>query len=154
MKVLLCSLLLAIPAVAFAQQNGITVEDAWSRAAMQGGTGVVYMTITDTGAPDRLVSISAPVAAKAQLHESFTENGVAKMREVAGLPVAPGEPVKLAPGGYHVMLMGLKQPLKEGDSFPVTLSFEHAGQLTTTVAVRGMHGAMPQGQMTMPGKAP
>ena len=116
--VVLCGLLPVVPIVALAQQDGIRVENAWSRVAMQGGTGVVYLTITDSGAPDRLMSIAAPVAAKAELHESFTEHGVAKMRAVAALPVVPGTPVTLAPGGYHIMLMGLKQPLKEGDSFP------------------------------------
>ena len=76
----LCGLLPVVPIVAMAQQDGIRVENAWSRVAMQGGTGVVYLTITDSGAPDRLMSIAAPVAAKAELHESFTEHGVAKMR--------------------------------------------------------------------------
>ena len=133
---MLCGLLLAVPIVALAQQNGIRVENAWSRVAMQGGTGVVYLTITDSGAPDRLMSIAAPVAAKAELHESFTEHGVAKMRAVAALPVVQGKPVTLAPGGYHIMLMGLKQPLRQGDSFPVTLSFEQSGQVTATVTVR------------------
>jgi periplasmic copper chaperone A len=157
LRCMLRSLVLAAPAVAFAQQDAIRIENAWSRAAMQGGTGVVYLTITDNGAPDRLTSIAAPVATKAELHESFAEQGVAKMREVSALPVVPGKPVTLAPGGYHIMLMGLKQALKEGDSFPVTLSFEHSGQLTTTVTVRGMHGETSQshdamGGMAMPGK--
>ncbi len=158
MKALL-AVLLALPAAALAQQDGISVENAWSRAAMQGGTGVVYMTITDQGGPDRLLSISAPVAAKAELHESFSQQGVAKMREVAALPITPAEPVTLAPGGYHIMLMGLKQPLKEGDSFPVTLHFEHAGAIGATVVVRGMRGEMSHGQagmggMAMPGRSP
>lgn len=153
----LLGLLLAAPAVAFAQQDGIRLENAWSRAAMKGGTGVVYLTITDSGAPDRLTSVAAPVATKAELHESFTEQGVSKMRSITALPITAGNPVTLAPSGYHIMLMGLKQQLKEGDSFPVTLTFEHSGQLTTTVTVRrngtGMpmdHGSM--GGMTMPGK--
>ncbi len=151
-------LLFALPAMALAQQGGIQVENAWSRAALLGGTGVVYLTITDTGAPDRLVSVAAPVAASAELHQSFTEHGIAKMRAVATLAVTPGKPVTLAPGGYHIMLMDLKQVLKEGDSFPVTLGFEHAGQITATVNVRGVRGEMPNahdtmGGMTMPGKS-
>ncbi len=143
-------LLLAVPVVALAARNGIDIEDAWSRVAMQGGTGVVYLTITDTGAPDRLLSITAPVATKAELHQSFTEQGVSKMRAVTELAVAPGKPTTLAPGGYHIMLMGLKQPLKVGDSFPVTLRFEHSGPITTTVTVRGMNGGM-QSHETMGG---
>jgi periplasmic copper chaperone A len=156
---LLPGVLSVLPAVALAQQGGIRVDNAWSRAAMQGRTGVVYLTITDSGEADRLLSIASPVATKAELHESFTEQGVTKMRAVAGLAVAPGAPVTLAPGGYHIMLMGLKQPLKEGDSFPVTLRFEHAGELSATVVVRGMRDTVPNGPdpmsgMTMPGKTP
>ncbi len=151
---LLQSLLFVLPSVSLAQQQGIHVEDAWSRTAAQGGTGVVYLTIADDGAPDRLLSVAAPVAAKADLHESYTEGGVAKMRGVATLPVTPGKPVMLAPNGYHIMLMGLKQPLKEGDKFPVTLNFEHSGPVTSTVTVRGMHSGMRMGGMTMPKKTP
>lgn len=154
LRCVLRGLLLGVPALALAQQDGIRVEDAWSRPARQGGTGVVYLTITDTGAPDRLTSVAAPVAAKAELHESFTERGVAKMRGVAALPVAPGKSVTLAPGGYHIMLTGLRQELKEGDSFPVTLSFEHSAQVTAAVTVRRTSGGMPMGGMHMPGKTP
>ena len=151
---LVCSLLLATPTVALAQQDGLHVENAWSRAAVKGGTGVVYLTITDTGAPDRLTSVAAPVAAKAELHESFIEQGVAKMRSIAALPVSADKPVALAPGGMHIMLIGLKQDLKNGDSFPITLAFERSGQLSATVTV-GRTGGVPSGHdamggMTMP----
>ena len=138
----LSSMLFAVPAIALAQQNGIQIENAWSRAAMAGRTGVVYLTITDSGAPDRLTGVASPVAAQSGLHESFTDHGVAKMRDVAALPVEPGKPVALAPGGYHIMLTGLKQPLKEGDTFPVTLSFDKAGQVTATVTVQKPGGSM------------
>lgn len=154
-----CGLLAALPAAALAQQDGIRVDNAWSRTAAQGGTGVVYLTITDSGVADRLMSVATPVAASAELHESFTEQGVTKMRGVAALPVTPGKAVTLGPGGYHIMLVGLKQGLKEGDSFPVTLNFEHSGQLTATVTVQGMHGARSMGHdgmgdMTMPNRTP
>jgi hypothetical protein len=139
-------MLFAVPAIALAQQNGIQIENAWSRAAMAGRTGVVYLTITDTGAPDSLTAASSPVASKADLHESFTDNGVAKMRDVTALPVQPGKPLTLAPDGYHIMLTGLKQPLKQGDTFPLTLSFAKAGPVTTTVTVQ-----KPGGGMSMPG---
>jgi copper(I)-binding protein len=89
------TMLFAVPATALAQQNGIQIENAWSRAAMAGRTGVVYLTITDTGAPDSLTAASSPVASKADLHESFTDNGVAKMRDVTTLPIEPGKPLTL-----------------------------------------------------------
>jgi copper(I)-binding protein len=141
-RALRCAVIL-VPVLAHAQQHDVKIEEAWSRPAIQGGTGVVYLTIIDTGAPDRLVALSAPVAAKADLHESFTEQGIAKMRGVATLPVAAGSKVTLSPGGYHIMLMDLKHPLREGDSFPVTLNFEHAGLVTATVTVRRVGRAAP-----------
>ena len=145
------TMLFAVPAIALAQQNGIQIENAWSRAAMAGRTGVVYLTITDTGAPDSLTAASSPVASKADLHESFTDNGVAKMRDVATLPVEPGKPLTLSPDGYHIMLTGLKQPLKQGDTFPVTLSFAKAGQVTATVTVQKAGGSMSMPGMPMHG---
>jgi len=153
-------LLFATPTLALAQQNGIQVDHAWSRAAIAGHTGVVYLTITDTGAADRLTAIATPVATEAALHESFSDNGISKMRPVAALAVQPGKPVMLAPGGYHIMLMGLKQPLKQGDSFPVTLTFEKAGPVTATVTVQKAGASTPtshdaMGGMTVPmGKQP
>ena len=150
------TVLFATSSIALAQQGGIQIENAWSRAAMMGRIGVVYLTITDTGAPDKLVAVASPVATKADLHESFTDNGVAKMRDVATMPVQPGKSVTLAPGGYHIMLTGLKQPLQQGDTFPLMLSFEKAGQVTATVTVQKAGGDMLMGHdamggMNMPG---
>jgi copper(I)-binding protein len=155
-RVVLAAILLVTPVCGFAQQNGIKVEKAWSRAAMAGRTGVAYLTIVDTGAPDRLIGASAPVAKTADLHESFTERGVTKMRAVAALPVEPGKPLTLAPNSYHIMLTDLKQPLNPGDSFPLTLTFEKAGPVTTTVAVQKAGASLPMshdstGGVHMPG---
>ena len=156
---LLLGALMAIPAVARAGQDGIDVQKAWSRAAIQGRVGVVYLTIVDHGMPDRLTGVSSPVADKADVHESFNEGGIAKMRPVASLPVEQGKPVVLAPGGYHIMLMGLKQPLKQGDKFPITLSFANAGPVTAQVTVEppGATMTMQSGSMhtdSTPGKQP
>ena len=146
---ILAAILAGVPFHGFAQQNGIRVDDAWSRAAPAGRIGVVYLTITDTGAPDRLTGVASPVAESAGLHESFDDHGMAKMRDVAALPVAPGRAVTLAPGGYHIMLTGLKQPLKQGDDFPITLVFEKAGPVNATVKVRNAGAAMPMGHDSM-----
>lgn len=152
---LLLSALMAVPAFALAGQDCIEVDKAWSRAAMQGRVGVVYLTIVDNGAADKLTGVSSPVAAKAELHESFSEGGVAKMRSVTSLAVEPAKPVVLAPGGYHIMLMGLKQPLKQGDAFPITLSFANAGQVTAQVTVAAPGATtMPMHTGSMPGKQP
>jgi copper(I)-binding protein len=140
---MLLSALVFAPVVSLAQSDGIQIENAWSRAAMQGRTGVVYLTIVDHGAADRLTGVSSPVADKAELHESFSEGGVSKMRPVASLALDQGKQVVLGPGGYHIMLTDLKRPLNQGDAFPVTLTFANAGQVTVQVAVQRPGAAMP-----------
>ena len=151
MRILLAAALLIMPVAAVADMSPINVDHAWSRAAMAGHQGVIYLTISDTGAPDTLTSVATPVAEKADLHETINDQGVMKMRPVAALTVAPGKPLTLTPGGYHIMLMNLKQPLKEGDSFPVTLTFAKSGQVTTTVIVEKAGATMPCMNMgTMP----
>ena len=140
---------LAEPVVALAQPGQIEVEQVWSRAAPQGRVGVLYMTVTDHGAPDRLVGVETPVAEKAELHESFAEGGVMKMRPVAAAPVEPGKPLVLKPGGYHVMLMGLRRTLKEGDEFPATIRFAQAGAVSVTAHVAKAGAAAPPGAAEM-----
>ena len=139
---LIVGCVLGLPLGAIAAQQKIEVQHAWSRPAMAGHTGVVYLSITDHGAPDRLTGVSCPDAAKAELHESSDDHGVMKMRPVASLPVQPGETVALQPGGYHIMLVGLKRALNPGDSVPVTLTFAKAGQVTA-VAMVEKRGAAP-----------
>src|SRR5277367_4191356 len=118
MRFFILAAALVVAGPALAQGSAVQVENAWARAtaanAMSGG---VFLTVTDTGAPDRLVGASTPVAATAELHETVNDNGVMRMRPVAGLPVENGKPVVLKPGSYHVMLMGLRRQLQPGDSF-------------------------------------
>jgi periplasmic copper chaperone A len=140
--VLAASMLFAIPAIttAASAQTGPVVEHAWARATTASAqTGAAYLVV-HAASPDQLTGFSTPIAATAELHQSHVNNGVMEMRPVASLPVGPGHDVTLAPGGYHVMLMGLKQPLKPGDHFPLTLTFAHAGAVTTEVTV-GRAGA-------------
>ncbi len=102
--------------------------------------GAAYIaTLENTGKqPDRLLRVSSPVAARAEIHTmSMDSAGVMRMREAGEIALAPGAAVKMRPGdGYHVMLMGLKQPLKEGDSFPMTLEFERGGKAEVKVIVQ------------------
>ena len=137
------ALLLGIGSAARADEGPIRVEHAWSRAAAQGRPGVLYMTVTDAGAPDQLTGVDTPVAAKAELHESSNEGGVMKMRPVAAIPVSPREPAVLKPGGYHVMLLGLRKELREGDTFPITLHFASASPVTATAQVARAGAASP-----------
>ncbi|MEI9984946.1 MAG: copper chaperone PCu(A)C [Aliidongia sp.] len=109
------------------------------------------MTITDTGAADTLTAVSTPVAETAQVHETRNVGGVMQMRAVDAVPVSSAAPLQLAPDGYHVMLEGLKQPLKAGDAFPVTLTFAQAGAVTATVQVRSLGARSPVGHRDMDG---
>ena len=120
-----------------------TVTEAWARATPPGAqTGAAYVTLTNTGAADdQLLSAATPVAGVAQIHTTLTENGVTKMRPLASLDVKPGAPVMFKPGGMHIMLMQLKQPLKAGQTFPLTLTFAKAGKVEITVKVQKV-GAM------------
>ncbi len=137
-----------------AEGGAIEVEHAWSRATPgKAQTGAVYASIVNHGnAPDRLVAVSSPVAEKADLHQHKLDNGIMKMRPVDALPIAPGKSAELEPGGYHIMLMGLAHPLREGESFPLTLTFEKAGTVTAMVSVKkaGAMGAQSMEHMHSP----
>jgi len=126
---------LVLTSAALAQPAQLEVTNAWARATPgKAENGAAYVTIESPTA-DRLVSASSPVAKKAELHTMSMQGMVMKMRPIAGLDVPPGQSVTLKPGGEHIMLMGLNQPLHEGQSFPLTLDFEKAGPRTVTVAV-------------------
>ncbi len=102
----------------------VTVGDPWVRAtvAQQKATGMFAQVTSAQGG--KLVAASSPVAAVVEIHEMAMENNVMKMRAVPGLELPAGKAVDLKPGGYHVMLMGLKQQVKEGEVVPVTLVVE------------------------------
>jgi copper(I)-binding protein len=126
---------LVIASAALAQPAQLEVNNAWARAtAGKADTGAAYVTIQSPTA-DRLVSLSTPVAKKAELHTMSMQGMVMKMRPRSGLEIPAGEPVTLKPGGDHIMLMGLNQPLRAGQTFPLTLDFEKAGPRTVTVTV-------------------
>jgi copper(I)-binding protein len=132
--------------------GSIAIEAPWSRAT-PGGAKVAggYMKITNTGnAPDRLVGGSVPVAGGFEIHEMSMTDGIMKMRELArGLEIAPGATVELKPGGYHVMFVGLKSGLAQGQTVKGTLVFEKAGTIAIEYQVApigasspdAMHGA-------------
>lgn len=141
------------PMALAAETAGIAVEQPWARPSIgAANASAAYLTITDSGPPDRLIGFTTPAAATAELHESVDDHGVMKMRAVADLPLEPGRPVRLAPGGYHVMLTGLTRPLKAGESFPLTLRFAHAAPLTIRVPVQVGPGSAAPGSAA-PGSA-
>jgi len=124
-------------------QNTIVVEHPWARATPGGAkTGALYVTLINNGSTgDRLMSATTPVADKVQFHGVSEDNGVSRMREMRTVEVAPGATVSFNPGDMHIMVVGLKQPLKEGQSFPLTLTFEKAGKEDVSVPVAKV-GAM------------
>ncbi len=144
-------LILVLGGQAYAQtsgQNTIVVERPWARATPTGAkTGAAYATLINNGSSsDSLLSATTPVADKVQFHSTSEENGVSRMREMDTVEVAPGARVTFSPGGMHIMVVGLKQPLKEGQTFPLTLTFEKAGKVDVTVPVAKV-GAMRGGSM-------
>lgn len=149
--------LLALAAIcvmpASAQQvkaGDLVLDHAWARATPGGAkVGGGYLTIENKGTtPDKLIGGSSPAAAKVEVHEMAMNNGVMTMRPVkGGLSIAPGQSVTLAPGGYHIMMMQLKAPLKKGDKVPVTLTFEKAGEVNVTFDIQGIGATGP----AMPG---
>lgn len=135
-------LLLAAPALAEeVKVDNLVITQAWSRAT-PGGAKVAggFLTIENTGStPDRLIGGTADVAGKFEIHEMAVSNGIMTMHELdKGLTIKPGKTVRLAPGSYHLMLMDLKSPLKQGDKVPVTLEFEKAGKVKLSFEVQGV----------------
>ena len=138
----LLACLIAAPAHAQEVKAGdLVITQAWTRAT-PGGAKIAggYLTIENKGtAPDRLLGGSAEVSDKVQVHEMAVNNGVMTMRSLdKGLAIEPGKIVKLAPGGFHLMLTDLKKPLKQGDKVPVTLEFEKAGKVQVTLDVQAV----------------
>lgn len=148
----------AVPASAHDAPHGsIAVSDAWARATPPAArNGAVYATIRNDGAaPDRLIGIESGVAEGGEIHEMTMEGGVMQMRPLKdGLLVAPGATVELVAGRLHVMLVGLKRPLKAGETIRVTAIFEKAGRIEVAVPVVAMGAPAPaghalQGEMNM-----
>jgi periplasmic copper chaperone A len=115
----------------------LLVTQAWSRPTPPvAASGVVYLSIANHGTKaDHLVALATPAARSAQIHESRTVNGMVEMRELAQVDCPPGATVKMEPGGLHIMLVGLTQPLQTGAHFPLALRFEDAGEMTVSVYV-------------------
>jgi len=128
----------------------IQIGNPWTRATPKGSTVAgAYMTITNKGsAPDRLVGGSSAVADRFEVHSMVMDGGVAKMRPVdGGLEIKPGETVELKPGGFHVMLTGLKQPLDKGQKIKATLEFAKAGKVEVEYMVEALGAASPSPAM-------
>jgi len=143
---IVAALVLATCVVGTAQAEDVMIGSlkltaAWARATPKGATvGGGYFTITNTGnAADRLVGGTSDVSNRVEIHEMSMEKGVMKMREMtSGIEIKPGQTVRFEPSGYHIMFVGLKQPLKEGDHIKATLQFAKAGHASVDFVVESM----------------
>ena len=140
---------LALVAACSVFAQSIEVKDAWVRGTVpaQKATGA-FMEITAKSAV-RLIGVTSPVAGTVEIHNMTMQNGVMKMFPVDGIDVPAGKTVKLATGGYHVMMMGLKQQMKPGERVPLKLLFETADKkretLELSAEVRDLTGARKHG---------
>jgi len=160
------AVLLLGPCLVHGQSQTIQISNAWARSAamahgsmgggsmekgamgkgsmhkgdmgkLEGANGAVYVTVTNTGGQaDALLSASSDAAQTVELHETKNDAGVMKMRPVTKIDVPAGGKIEMKPGGYHVMLLGLKRDLKPGDKVLVTLKFERGGEVRAEAAVR------------------
>src|SRR5471030_1857398 len=144
-----CLLLVLFPGLALAHNytlGALKIGHPWARATSPTApAGGGFLSVTNTGTvPDRLVSAQSAAADAIQIHEMKMDGDVMRMREVGqGLEIAPGATVTLAPGGFHLMMMGKKGPLKQGTKVPLTLVFEKAGKIDVELAIEGMGASHP-----------
>jgi copper(I)-binding protein len=142
-------LLLLLPGVALAHNyklGAIEIGHPWARATAQTApTGGAFLTLTNKGdTPDRLIAVRSPAADRVQVHEMKMDGNIMRMRELEhGLEIPAGGTVTLAPGGFHLMMMGLKTPLAKDTKVPLTLVFEKAGSIDVELAVEGMGATHP-----------
>lgn len=143
LSLLALALALASPVLA----ADIEVSSPFARASAGAApVGAAFMTLkNETASDDKLVSASTPVAASAELHTHIKDGDIMRMREVPSIDLPAGSTVNMQPGGLHVMLMGLKQPLRQGEVFPLTLTFAKAGAVTVEVPVKTAAEMMPPG---------
>jgi periplasmic copper chaperone A len=135
------------PAVNNAGTKAIAVVAPWSRPTPGAAkNGAVFLEIKSAAdEADKLLSASGAVAENIEIHNHINDNGIMQMRRVDFIDIAEGSSTKLVPGGYHIMLLGLKQPLKAGETFKLKLTFEKAGAVEVDVAVRANNAGAGKG---------
>lgn len=128
---------LALAASAASAATGVQVS-GWAQPTVAGqSTGAAYLVIRNYGpSADRLVSLASPAAGMVSVHRSMTVGDISRMRAAGAIVVPPGKILTMSPGGYHVMLMGLKAPLKPGTRLPLTVRFEHGGERRLSLPIQ------------------
>ena len=135
---LCAALMMLATSFAWAQVPTLVVRDAWTRRTPGSDVAAVYLDLADnpTQRPVTVVGIESSAASHAMIHETRTEGGISKMRAHEQLVVAPGETLKFEPGGLHVMLHGLTQPLAVGQNIPLIVQLADGTRVSTTAVVR------------------
>ena len=144
---LLCFIMPACPALAHEYKAGdLHIGHPWARPTVAGQkSGGAFLKVENRGAAaDKLLSARSDIAESTEVHSMTMDGNVMRMRELPELPIAAGQTVELKPGGLHLMFMGLKSPLTVGQSVPVTLRFERAGEVTVEVKVEAPAAAAPK----------
>ncbi|MCQ4347215.1 copper chaperone PCu(A)C [Pseudomonas stutzeri] len=148
--------LLAAALPSFAEEykvGALTIDQPWSRELPPNApAGAAYFTLHNQGDADRLVAASTPRAGHSELHAHLHQDGLMKMVQIPAVEIPAKGAVAFQPGGNHVMLFGLAQPLKAGERFPLTLEFEKAGKVEVQVEVRSADGHMGHGMPMDHGK--
>lgn len=140
----LATLAALVPVAGWAE---VTVGDPWARASVLASRPAAAYLTAVSDVDDRLVEARSPVAGDIMVHATETDaDGVGRMKHLARVDLPAGEAVTFAPGGMHLMLTGLSGKLVEGTSFPLTLRFETAGEVTVDVPVLGIAAAGPEGR--------
>ena len=153
---ILATAVLGLAALLFASQlavahdyklGDLSIDHPFSRATPPAAkVAVGYLTIRNaSSAPDRLVAATAEISETAELHEMAVTDGVMTMRPIEGLEIPAGGEAKLESGSQHLMFVGLKRPLKQGEKFAATLTFEKAGAISVEFAVEAMGGGHDHG---------
>ena len=137
-SVVLAALMAVLASSAFAHEfelGKLKIGHPWARATVAANGGA-FLSVENTGTtPDKLLRASTDVAGTVELHTHIKEGDIMRMRQVQAIDIPVNQKVTLAPGGFHIMLMGLKKKLVEGERFPLTLEFEKAGKITVEIAI-------------------
>ena len=139
-KLVCLSVFLMLPGLplAIAQiEPQIAVSQPWARASiLSSRPGVAYITLrNNANAKDRLLGVTSPWAEKVMIHSTTSKDGVMRMQAVKDLVIDPSQVIKMKPAGMHLMLTGLRQPLRKGEHLPIVLQFQNAGQVRVAVPI-------------------
>ena len=142
-------LILGSISVSFAEGGVLSIRQAWARPViLMNRPGAAYFTMqNESGVADKLIKASSSLAERIELHVHRHEGGIMRMEQVTDIPVPAHESTMVKPGGYHLMLFGLKKKLAVGDELPLTLTFFHAGEIKVKAGVMKNAPEMPHDKM-------